>query len=162
MIAYAITIHLLYAMTLLRLDDVALLSLLGGFQHLIDALGKNGTAALLIVVASVAAFGVAFEKRLPFWGAVGCLMPQFALLLYALISGLEIIITGRLQLDGTRRDLDRWLLAGGVGPICLAAFWHSLAIIQRFSNRQALNELEALRAQNRAMALELAQLKGIE
>lgn len=151
MIWYAITLHWLYGGGLILAPRSQTLAILGGFQQFIDPLGTTGTGILLITVATIAAIGLLIDG---FFGIMSrlllltSLLPQYMILLFALVTGLYKIAFGLevfSQTQGTNIKVDDALVIIGLGPICLAALWHSVAIIIRIAYESPERQINNLR-----------------
>lgn len=137
MIWYAVSLHLLYGSVLAFSDVPTLVALLGGFDWLLDLAGAKVSGVFLILVSLIAAGGLLLESKIPRKASLGCMLPQYIVLLYALVSGLEKIFFGFSIYSETQQT---WIhvpypsLLAGIGPICLAAIWHTFALLGRVAN----------------------------
>lgn len=157
MIWFAISLHLLYGLGLIIWPSINVVAIIGGFQHLLEWFGKTGCGVVLTFVAVAAIVGLYLENRVTRWIGIILLMPQYIVLLLALFSGLILLIDGfyfTSSTTGQTTKLPAYTVIAGIGPICLAAFWHTLAILSKIFNNENedIKTIELLR--NRILELE--------
>jgi hypothetical protein len=153
MIWYAITLHFLYGSLLLIDEQNSSLALLGGFQHMLEPFGRVATGLTLIVAAALAVLGLAIEQHhKPKAIVLGCLFPQYAIMLTAMFSSVELFFEGIKTAQG--QDISLTIVLFAVGPIALTAFWHSAAILEKLT-RPTNPDDEIAKLRKRIIDLEL-------
>lgn len=167
MIWYAISLHYMYGFLLLfgpeKLQAVAIL---GGFDALLKNIGLTATAILLIAVATIAVFGLLAERRISESWSIACLFPQYIVLLLALTNSIVIILDDFYVESARTGEMVRvpWVtLVYAVGPIALAAFWHTFAILYRIKigrkEREDEEYIQKLRDRVTELEVQLYQVR---
>lgn len=128
MIWWAILVHLAWGIALILDPSVAPVAILLGL-HWILTLGVTGVTLglLLLAAALLATWSLLAGRRLSNTMSLLLLMPQYALLVAALIADAQSTVTG--DVDG--REIDRMLLFTVLCPVMIAALLHSAAIVER-------------------------------
>lgn len=127
-IVWAIAVHLAWGCALMLDPGIVPIVILVGL-HWIIALGVTGPilGAVLVAAAILAAVGLLLDSRISSRMSLLMLMPQYALLVAALVSDAQSVVTGLV--DG--RPIDRVLLFTALWPVMIAAVLHSAAIVER-------------------------------
>lgn len=130
-IIWAIAVHIAWGVALLVDPAAAPAVILIGLHWMISyGVDGPGLGVALLLAAGLALLGLLLGRRLSNLKALALLMPQFALLVAALISDSQSVFTGVLP-DG--REVDRVLLFTALWPTMIAAVLHSVAIVERHS-----------------------------
>lgn len=127
-IYWAIAVHIAWGIALVIDPLVSPAAILVGLHWVVE-LGIEGTVlgGVLLVAAGIALVSMLAGKRLSNRVSFLLLMPQYALLVAALISDVQSVLSG--QVNG--REVDRPLLFTALWPMIVAATLHTVAIIER-------------------------------
>lgn len=139
MILFAISLHWVYGAGLILWGSQdAAIPLLGGYQQPIDYVGVVATGWMLLIVATIALFGLVFDRWFCRWLSLALLAPQYFVLLLALGACADLIVNGYTATTSSGRvvTVDRQVILVALAPIFLASFWHTLAILQRVIDPQ--------------------------
>lgn len=142
-ICYAISLHVLYGAVLVLAHIPQSVGLLGGFDWLLDLFGEDAAGGVLLLVAAIAALGLVLETRLSRPQLFFTLVPQYAVLLYALVTGTEKMLVGFEIYSETQQamiEVPQATVIAAIGPICLAAFWHTWAFIAMMARTDAVSQ----------------------
>ena len=125
---WAIAMHLAWGFAIAVDASVLPVAILVGLHWLV-ALHIGGVALgiLLIVAALLAAGSLLLGHRLSNRLSLALLLPQYALLVAAVIADIQSIASGKV--DGN--PVDRLLLFTALWPVMIAAVLHSFAIFER-------------------------------
>lgn len=132
MIWWAIALHIVWGVLLLTDSNTARLAILVGLNRLID-LGISDTivAIIIITAALIATFGLLTEGKMPWRWSLCFLMPQYAVVMQALLSALYSVYEGEVM----DRQIDRDILVAVLAAIILGAVFHSASILERYWRR---------------------------
>lgn len=131
MLWYAVGLHTIWAIALLGNSDVERLVVLAGLNKISNVgIDPTSMAIILLLISISAAYGLHVETKLD-PRIVFCLIVwQYLVLLIAVFSDLEILITGKNPANG--EPVDRFIILALLGPVMWAGLLHSCAIIERF------------------------------
>ena len=133
MVIFAIMIHFVWGYGLIVNEQVATLVSFIGLNHFIDDLGVSPSllGIVLIIASATALWGIVHEAVWSSRRVLRWIMPQYLLMLVALLSDCWIIIAG-VNSRTTGQPIDRIILVCLLWPIMAAAFLHTLSILERF------------------------------
>lgn len=137
----AISLHALYGYELISHPKVVSLLILVGLNHLSDLGGTLLLGWVLIVACSLATIGLLSEKKLSQRLCFLLVFPQYALMLVALTSDAQVIIGGYHTTATTTTQsvpVDRNIIITALWPVMVIAFFHTLAILERYVARWKL------------------------
>lgn len=131
MLWWAVGLHFIWGWALLVRPTAGNLTVFVGLNRLVTDVGISSTilGLFLIVASLLAAAGLLLEGKIPRLALVS-LLPQYALLLIALLSDLEVVVTAKNPATG--QYVDRVLIISIIGPLMWAAILHTFAILERF------------------------------
>jgi hypothetical protein len=133
-IVFAIALHYLWGVALIVQPSVSEIAIFAGLDRFISlGISAQALGIILVIAASLATRGLLMP---PNRKSLALLMPQYLLMVGALLSDTEALITGHVL--GREAAVDRVVLATVLGPIIIAALCHSLAIIERHAFRWKL------------------------
>lgn len=132
MIVWAIGVHLMWGIGLWVNDQVATLVLLVGLNHFIDEahISPHLLGSLIALAALLAIIGLFLEGSASPRTVLALLLPQYGLMIVALLSDSIILVHGLKTSAGV--PIDRVLLFTILGPMMFAALLHTASIIERF------------------------------
>lgn len=124
----AIGVHAVWGLALIADPLVAPAAILIGL-HWFLALGIEGAplGVVLFGASVLAGASLVVDQRIGRIASLGLLTPQYALLIAALVSDTQSVITS--SVDG--RTIDRLLLFTALWPVMLMALLHSASIVER-------------------------------
>ncbi len=132
MIVWAIGVHVMWGVALWTNKQAASLVLLVGLNHFIDDahISARILGSALVIAALLAIVGIAIEGIAKPRTILAFLLPQYGLMIVALLSDAWIMCHGLKSAQGV--EINRVLLMTILGPMMLAAALHTLSIIERF------------------------------
>lgn len=134
-IVYAILLHAGYGFLLVFFDVPQAIALIGGYDWLLN-LGQDSAGMILILLAFLAAMGLVLGSRISRLESAALFLPQYSVLLYALIMGVVKLVDGIevTNSQGATVDVPFATTAAALGPICVAAALHTVALAARFAD----------------------------
>lgn len=131
MVVWGICVHLMWGMSLWFNAQVGKLTILVGLQRL-QGIGLNDQelGGVLIAVALLALWAIINEETFRPRALLAMLLPQYGLLVMALLSDAQVIIESKNPNTGAY--ISPVLLVTILGPVMIAALLHTLSIIERF------------------------------
>jgi len=128
MLLWASCMHIGWGYILYAHNELAQIAVFGGLQFFLDiGISVNLLSFSLIFVSLLAIYALFKEAQLPRLINIALLLPQYFVLIVALISDIYIFIAG--EYDG--RIFDRALIFAVLWPLVAAAGLHTLALWER-------------------------------
>lgn len=139
MLHYVVKIQIIWGVCLIARPSLATFAPIGGANVFTSfGLPVAVSGALFLLFALVAGIGAHLHERNPAKDAwFYMLLPQYIFVIFASFLDGLIIASGEYR----GRDIDRFLLLALLGPVLVAAWYHSKAVVERYVIWKALRLL---------------------